>query len=172
MAAKLSDKAQEALRLFEDGCTQAHDRFVEKLRKRYDAYRGVLDIRSDAAMWTSKLHPPFINHIVETTLAGLVDDRLKFKVRPRPRFYDTPDEYDRANKGARAHEILHNTQLKADRFNEKLRPFALQDAIAGLTVAKTFWRRNRVRRPQLVAEPDPQWAELGVYLPRLVERET
>lgn len=171
MAHRLSEKATKALKLWDEGCLNHHDRFVEKLRKRYAAYRGELEIKSEAAQWTSKLHPPFVNHIVESTLAGVVDGRLTFRVRPRPRFYE-PDEYERVKKGAKAHEILHDAQLKADRFHEKLRPFALQDAVAGLTVAKTHWRRELRRTPQLTVVPDPQAAAAGLFLPRLVEQET
>jgi hypothetical protein len=166
----LSPEATKALKLFEDGCVSHHDSFCEKLRKRQSAYEGILEIASDAAQWTSKLHPPFIRNIVHTTLAGLVDDRFSFRVRPRPRFFN-PGEFDRVKEGAKAHEVLHNVQLKDDRFSEKQWAFALQDAVAGLSVMKTFWRREQMRKPSLSIE-NAAPPELGIFIPRLVERES
>src|SRR5581483_8747101 len=61
-----------------------HDAFAQKCEKRYRAYRGVLDRTSDAARWTSKLHPPYILQIVETIVGNLIDDVSRFKITPRP----------------------------------------------------------------------------------------
>jgi hypothetical protein len=162
----LDGPAREALKAWEDGCKRHHDLFVQKLRQRYSAYRGILEAQSDAAQWTSKLHPPFINHIVETTLAGLVDGKLAFRVRPKPRLWE-PGEYEHLAQGAKAHEILHACQLKQDRFNEKLRPFALQDAIAGLTVMKNYWRRDRAPRRRLTTRQEE--IAPGFFVDRMVE---
>lgn len=167
----LSPQAEKALRLFEEGCVKYHDEFVTKLRKRQRAYEGILEKHSDAAAWRHHLSPPFVNHIVESTLASVVDGKLAFQVRPRPRFYD-PGEYERLQLGARAHEILHGAQLAADRFHETQAPFALQDAIAGITVAKTSWRRDVRMRPRLKVVPDDRALELGTFLPKLVETES
>ena len=165
MADLLSDKAQKALRLFENGCLPHRNDFESKLRRQYRAYEGILEQASDAAEWTSKLHPPFIRHIVESTLAGLVDTRMQFRVKPRPRFWN-PGEFQSAQAGAKAHEILLGAQLKNDRFNEKMRPFALQDLIYGVTVMKSFYRREYEMAKRLKLVPDPMSG-----LPRLVEEE-
>jgi hypothetical protein len=167
---ELSKKAGEALKLFEEGCVQHHRGFLTRLRERYRAYHGILDQRSDAASWESKLAPKFVNHIVDSSLAAIVDGKLSYRVKPAARFYD-PGEYERVLLGARAHQILHASQLRADRFHETQQPFALQDAIAGITVAKTFWRRDVRMRPRLKVVPDERALELGVTLPRLVETE-
>lgn len=148
--------------MFQDG-KDFHDRFVTKVDERYDAYEGVLRDKDNAADWHSRLHPPYIMHIIETTMAGLVDDRFAFRVRPAPRFYD-PGEYERVAQGAKAHEILHRCQIKQDNFNELMRPFALQNMITGLTVAKTAWKRQTARKPSLTLVGDP-----GSGLPRLQE---
>lgn len=139
-AKTLSDAATKALSLFEDSKT-FHDGFCQKVESRYKSFRGILEIDSDAAQWTSKLHPPYINHIVETTISALVDDKLSYRVRPRPKMYDEA-EWAAAREGAKAHELLHGYQLARDRFAEKQRPFALQNAIAGLTVAKNYWKND------------------------------
>ena len=166
MAEKLSRKATKALRLFEDGCLQFHDRFCEKYQRSYRAYRAILDRQQQVADndWRLISTPPWVQHIVESTLAGLVDPDFRYRVKPRARFYD-PGEFEMVAMGAKAHEILHGAQLKDDRFDEKMWPFALQDAIGGLTVAKTSWRRERAVRPQL------EMVFGGGPLPRLVERE-
>jgi hypothetical protein len=169
-AKALSSGAAKALKLFEDGCVRYHDEFVRKFRENKKAYDGILEIASDAAQWTSKQHPPFIKHIVETTLAGLVDTRLRYRVRPMPRLYE-PGEAELVRAAAKAHEALHAVQLKQDHFNEKLRPFALQDLIAGLTAAKTGWSDGRTTRRCLKVVPHPAAMEMGTFLPMLVEGE-
>lgn len=153
-ATSLSDSAQEALKLWQDGCQAHHNVFIAQVEKRYKAFDGVLEVASDADRWTSKLSPPFVNHIAETALAALTEGKLTFAVKARPRLYE-PDEYQRLAMGAEAHEILHKAQMAEDRFQEKLRPFALQEAIAGLTVAKTYWRREKGKKKHLELQESP-----------------
>ena len=143
----LSEKAKKALTLFEE-TTQYHTSFMDKARKRYRSYLGILDVRTDAADWTSQLAPPYVRNNVETQLAALVAEKLAFKVTPRPKFYD-PEEFEQARQGAKAHEILHRCQFANDRIDEKQRPFALQNSIVGFTVAKNFWRSEMRRTKQL-----------------------
>lgn len=151
----------KALNLFQSG-KDHHDRFVQKVDECYDAFDGLLTVDTGADDWTSKLHPPYIKHIINTTLAGLVDDRFAFRVRPAPRFYD-PGEYQRVEQGAEAHEILHRCQLKQDNFNEFMRPFVLQNMIAGVTVAKTSWKRETVMKQSLKLVEDDNG------MPRMVQ---
>lgn len=146
-AKPLSAEASKALKLFEDGVSW-HDQFERDVKKYEDAFDGLLEADSDAADWTAKLHPPYINHIVETTLAGLVDDRLSFKVVPADRFYN-PGEYEQVAEGAKAHERLHRCQMKQDRFHELLRPLALQAAVAGVSVTKTSWLTKKCKKGRL-----------------------
>jgi hypothetical protein len=81
---ELSKQAGEALKLFEEGCVQHHRGFLDRLKERYRAYHGILDQRSDAASWESKLAPKFVNHIVDSSLAAIVDGKLSYRVKPRP----------------------------------------------------------------------------------------
>jgi hypothetical protein len=136
----LSEEATKALAEVEKS-TAFHDDFVRKAEERWDSFEGRLRASSDAAQWQSQLHPPYINHIVETTVAGLLEDRLQFRVKPKPRFWN-PGEYQSAQQGAKAHEILFRCQLAADRFNEFQRPFVLSAAVTRLGVAKTFWKKD------------------------------
>jgi hypothetical protein len=170
---QLSERAQKALRMWEDDCKGGHDTFLTALERRQKSYDAVLEMNSDAAQWTSKQHPPFVQHIVDTTLAGLIESKLSFRVRPKRRLWNDAQEFESVRKGAEAHEILHNCQMTEDRYSEKQRAYALQDAIAGLTVMKNSWRRERAKKPSLKVEnaaPEELQA-LGVYLPRLVEVE-
>ena len=69
-------------------CQSFHDDLVNKVDRNERAFRSVLERSSDAAQWRSQLHPPWIQHIVETTVASLMEDRLSFKVAAAPRMYD------------------------------------------------------------------------------------
>lgn len=166
----LSDGATKALKLFEEGCLRNRASFNTKMRQRHQAYEGIVDARSDAKSWQSQYYPPFVGHIIDATLAAIVDGKMAYRVKPRPRFFE-PDEFRQVQAGAKAHEILHAAQLKADRFHETQSPFALQDAIFGITVMKTSWRRDVRMKPRLKVVPDEQAAAQGIFLPRLVESE-
>lgn len=157
----LSDTAEQALRMVEE-CQAFHDNLAKTVEQRWRQFEGVLEVASDAAQWRSQMHPPYINHIVETTIAGLLDDRFAFQVTPKPRF-DNPGEYEQAQQGARAHEILFRQQMKADRFNEFQRPYTLDAAVVGLGISKTFWRSEDAPRKYLNLE-------LVNDVPKLVEK--
>jgi hypothetical protein len=144
----LSDSAQEALKMWQEFCLPHHRTFMAKVEQRFKAFDAVLEVASDADRWTSKLAPGFVNHIAEQTLAALIQGQLRFRVKPRARMWE-PNEYERLKAGADAHEILHTAQMEEDRFDESRRQFALQEAIAGLTVAKTFWKREKGGSPHL-----------------------
>lgn len=169
----LTDSAEQALRQLEES-QPFHDSLVQEVELRRRQYEGVRERpKKQEPDWVSKPHPPYLNHIVETTVAGLLEDRLAFRIRPVPRAYN-PGEYERAVKGARAHEILFRAQLKQDRFNEFQRPFVLDAAIVGMGVAKTRWRHETGLRKELKLEnaAPPELAALGQFIPRLVETQS
>lgn len=144
-----------------DECRQHHTEFVRGVERRYKSYRGIVDTLEDS--WRSNAHPPYINHIVETTLASLVTDKFRFRVRPRLTLdtYLHPELADQARMGAEAHQILMDWQLRKDRFSEMQRPYNLQHAIAGLTVAKTYWVQRQERRRRLVVNDQALTGEDG-----------
>jgi hypothetical protein len=72
--------------------------------------------RSDAKRWQSQLARRSSQHIVESTLAAIVDGKLAYRVKPRRGSSTRASTSGPA--GAKAHEILHGAQLKADRFHE------------------------------------------------------
>lgn len=150
------DAFDRALGYF-DEARRTHQPFITQVDARYKAYRGLLDNMSEAADWTSKQHPPYINHIVETTLSSLIDDKLRFRVRPRVTLDQMHDKTaaERARMGAEAHKILFDWQVRKSRFTRIQRPFMLQNAIAGVTVAKTYWETRQERRRHTVVEEHP-----------------
>lgn len=146
-----NDRAREALAKLEDS-NDYHDAKRSKIKEQQEAYEGILRLNDSAAQWESQLHPPLINHSIETAMQMLLDDDIRFKMTPTPRFY-RPGEYDEAMDGARAHEILFRQQMAADRFDEFQRPFVLQAAINRVSIAKTFWREDVRDMKSLQAKP-------------------
>lgn len=140
-----------------DEAKKHHRAFVTKVEENYKSYRGIIEEGTQAAQWTSKAHPPYINHIVETTLASLVDDELRYQIRPRPNIEMLldPNAAARAVEGAKLHQALWDWQIKRDGFSYIQRPFVLQNAIAGMTVAKTFWTEKSERRRKMVPQQEP-----------------
>jgi hypothetical protein len=122
-----------------------HDAFRQKVERGYKSYRGVLRKRSDAAKWTSKQHPPYVFQMVETLTANTINERTKFRVRPRPNLHDLAS-IDQRTDAAKSLEYLLRYQQDVDHYQESLRPFALQGAIAGLTVRKQYWKYAEATR--------------------------
>lgn len=63
-ASGLTDEANKALRELEKS-NKFHDTLVSDTEKRWRAFEGRLDDKTDAAAWQSQLHPPYLNHITE-----------------------------------------------------------------------------------------------------------
>ena len=168
--------ALERAKSYFDECRKSHDEFVADVEKRYKVYRGVLEAASDAAQWTSKAHPPYVMHIVETSLASLIDDKLRYRIKPNATMdmYLDPAAGELARKGARAHQILFDWQIAKDGFTRIQRPFALQNAIVGMTVAKTYWAQKEETRRRMVPEEQELVNEfgmsLGITVPVMVEK--
>lgn len=142
----------------------SHSSFVSKVEDRYKAYRGIYDKLREAADWTPKLTPPYIQHIVETNLASLVDDKFRYKVRPLPsvEIMSDPDAQAQAKLGVEAHQALMDWQIVQDRFSALQRPFCLQNGIAGMSVAKTYWREEKRTKRRLKPVEEPVTDDNGV----------
>lgn len=147
------DAFQKALKGFDED-KLAHDKFREDVDRRYRAYRGLLEVRSNAAAWTNKQHPAYILQSIETMVGNLIDPNPKFRLRPVP-VIGSVEEIQRLREGARANELLLQHQLTVDKFAEKQRPFALQGLIAGLTVRKQYWEYGQqvVRKLNYTEQP-------------------
>jgi hypothetical protein len=137
VADKPADIVGKVIRDFEADL-KPHDQFARNVDAWYRAYRGVIEQRSKAADWTSKLHPPYVFQVVETLTANVVDPRPRWRVKPRAVSGD-PRYIQMLTDGARANELLLSEQIDQDCLAEKQMLFAKQAFIAGLSVYKTQW---------------------------------
>lgn len=152
--ATLTDSAREALSEF-DQTTTAHREFVDRYERNRRSYQGVIEAISEAAQWTHQLAPPYAEHIIETTISSMLDEQFRFRVTPKARLFQSPEEFEAAVKGAKAFEILISQQLQQDRFDEIQRPLVLQERLAGLSPAKVYWRTQGRRRMRTTWTLDP-----------------
>lgn len=140
---------------------QANARFYEDVEKRYRAFRGVMEKNSAASGWTSKMHPPYLNQLVEGITASLVES-IQFKVRPRPKSLSQEDA-EAAVKAAETVERLLNYELDLDNFDRKLQEFIRQGLVTGLTVGKTYWRQKKVNKKFLGSSQANVQDDMGRY---------
>ena len=135
----LNERANAALQLVERD-SAFHDEKNRRILKQQEAYEGILKREKPAAEWESQLHPPLINHSIETAMTMLLESDIKFKITPLPKEYKGSEWRD-AVQAAEYNEVLFRRQMgiTGDRFNEFPRPFVLQAAINRVSVAKTHW---------------------------------
>jgi len=135
----LNERAEQALRTVERD-NAFHDEKCRRILTQQRAYEGILTRDKPAAEWESKLHPPLLNHALETAMTMLVDSDMKFKITPSPKEYKGSTWQD-AVAGADANEALFRRQMGqgGDRFNEFLRPYVMNAAINRVSIAKTHW---------------------------------
>jgi hypothetical protein len=149
----LNESAEQALRKVErDGAF--HDQKNERILAQQRAYEGFFEPDSQAADWESKLHPPLINHSIETAMSMLVEDDIQFEISPAPQAYEG-QAWHEAVDAAQNNEVLFRRQMgnKGDRFHEFQRPFVLQAAINRVSVAKTHWCVEKDTVPHLAMKP-------------------
>jgi hypothetical protein len=149
----LNERAEQALRKVERD-NAFHDEKNRRILQQQEAYEGILKREKPAAGWESQLHPPLINHAIETAMTMLLDDDVKFSIKPIPKEYKGSSWKD-AIDGAEANEILFRQQMGSagDRFNEFQRPFVLQAAINRVTIAKTHWLTTQREVKYLATKP-------------------
>lgn len=159
------DELERAVRFIE-GCRQHHDELMRLVESRYNTYRGIVERRADEndpSQWQSQLYGKYAMHIVDSTLASMVEDKLRFKIRPRPTLEDIqdPEAMARLRVGAEAHQILFDWQNRQTKFTRVQKPFLLQNAIAGITCAKTYWTEDVQKRRRMVAVDEPLTDDAG-----------
>jgi hypothetical protein len=133
---------------------EEHRQAVEVYDRRYRAYKGMIEKRSEAQMWTPKFHPAYVWQSIETMVANLVDANPHWRIHVHPQMAD-PARMQELQDGARANELLLRHQLTLDRWAEKQRPFDLQGLICGITAAKQSWayREGQRRYNDFYSEP-------------------
>lgn len=166
------DYVQEVIRKFDEVNTGFHATFRNRVDRWHKSYNGLMDKRSEAARWTSQLHPPVIHPMIETIVANLVDENLRVKVTPSPKVNLAPNEIQDAQTNALIIELMLGHFWRADRFNLQQRPFFLQQAIAGMSVGQCSWLYEEGPRRYKRRELADYYDENGVYLatiPQLTE---
>lgn len=149
-AGLLNESAEAALCMVEkDGAF--HDLKNERILAQQEAYEGILKRDKPAAEWESQLHPPLLNHALETAMTMLLDSDRKYKIKPLPKEYKGKTWED-AVEGAAANEVLFRRQMgtSGDRYNEFLRPFVLTAAINRVAIGKTHWK-NETRKVKFLS---------------------
>ena len=133
-----------------------------KVETRMGAYYALIDQKKKEKLpeWMSQLTPPYAMHEVETSLAALTEDKLRFRVSPRPMRLD-PVELEQQREGSMAHQILMDWQCEQTSFSELQRPFCMQTQIAGWSVLKNFWFERRERRRRAHVQNDPVLDSFG-----------
>jgi hypothetical protein len=149
------DALDRALDLFEESI-DFHADWIKGVDRRSDAYHAIKDTRRDPSYggWRNAHFAPYVMHIVDSTLASMVEDKLRYRIRARPSLEDLhdPEYWKRTQRGVRAHQVLFDWQNRQTKFTRVQRPFLLQNAIAQMTVAKTVWAERVERRRRVVAE--------------------
>lgn len=152
------DKITVVLRALEER-SDGHDQFCNQVERNRKAYHAVVERNSDTDRkrnnWRSTLTPHHIEPVVDTLMANLIDDRVRFKVQPRPHVGASEAEVQLAIEGAKAHELLLSYQMDMDRFVEKQTAFVMQSLIAGLTCAKVHWLAKPAVRRSLATRKVP-----------------
>ena len=116
-----------------------HNSWIEKVERRYKAYRGVTSTTTTTPAWRSKLTTPYLLQICEGMLATMMDPKPTWDVQPRPLPGESLEEVSARGQSARVAKAALQWAMDADDFHLKQRPFMQQDLIAGATVAKVVW---------------------------------
>jgi len=161
---KLDDAAKLVVKAVEDCERRYHDRFVEKVERRYLAYRGLTDdggsggtggkdaLPSSEEDWHSNVTTPYVLQTCEGMLATMLEPSPNFNVQPRPKPDEPINEVMQRILGVEAIEDTLRYALDRARFAQCQRDFMQQDMIAGVSVLKDYWRRERRDVTRLVPD--------------------
>jgi hypothetical protein len=142
-----ADALQLVVKSVEDCERKYHDAFVERVERRYNAYRALSEQSPTEAEsdedWHSNVTTPYVLHTCEGMIATMLEPKPKFAVKPRP----LPDEpLDSVSARMDVSDVLEDTlayALERDGFATKQRDFMQQDLIAGISVLKDYWMTER-----------------------------
>ena len=159
-----ADAVRLVVKAVEDCERRYHDSFVEKVERRYMSYRGLAEVEGGGSEgkdwkgpeeedWHSNVTTPYVLQTCEGMLATMLEPSPSFNVRPRPK----PDEpIDEVMQRILAVEAISDTlryALDRAEFAQKQRDFMQQDMIAGISVLKDYWDRERRDVTRLVPDP-------------------
>jgi hypothetical protein len=142
-------------------CKKWHNAFAKRIERRYDAWRALQDTDIKPKGWRSNQHPPYLINIVEGMLASLEDPNPTWNVKPRVYPGLDIDGIVQRVRGAELSSHLLSHQMRIDGFDAKAGPYAHQDLVAGLTVAKIHWLKQQTRHYEWDEEPELIYDETG-----------
>jgi hypothetical protein len=159
-----ADAAALVVKSVEDCERRYHDRFIEKIERRYLAYRGLAerdkrtggkdDYRvNEEEDWHSNVTTPYVLQTCEGMLATMLEPSPAFNVQPRPKPDEPIADVLQRIMGIEAIEQTLKYALGRANFAEIQRDFMQQDMIAGVSVLKDYWQRERRDVTRLVADP-------------------
>jgi hypothetical protein len=162
---KLADGVALVVKAVTDCERRYHDAFVERVERRYEAYRGLADERMSSSTtssdedddWHSNVCTPYVLQTCEGMLATMLEPSPRFTVKPRPRPDEPLDEVVERMKGVNAIEDVLSYALARDHFAQRQRDFMQQDLIVGMSVFKDYWITEH--RDVTKAVPD----EVAIY---------
>jgi hypothetical protein len=147
---------QLVVKAIEDCESLYHNAWVERVERRYAAYRALSEQAPDPVEededWHSNITTPYVLHTCEGMLATMLEPKPRFDVKPRP----MPEEMlDLVTAREKVSSLLGETlsyAFERDHFPEKQRPFMQQDLIAGMSVFKDYWKTERRNVTQLTRD--------------------
>ena len=117
-----------------------HNSWVQKVEKRYRAYRGIAEKRQETVpAWRSKLTVPYLLQIAEGMLATMQDPKPTWEVTPKPQPGEAIDAVNDRLKKSKIASAGLQWAMDEDDFGLKQRPFMQQDLIVGSSLAKVVW---------------------------------
>src|SRR5262245_12929847 len=133
-----ADAVKLVVKAVEDCERRYHDAFIEKVERRYAAYRGLAD-PVETEDWHSNITTPYVLQTCEGMPATMLEPSPRFNIQPRPRPDEPLDEVIARLTSVEAVSDLVRYGLERDHFAEKQRDFMQQDLIAGISVLKDYW---------------------------------
>jgi hypothetical protein len=138
-----ADNPPDELTLVTDAMQRAekfHTGWVDKIEKRYRAYRGIAEKRqTDVPAWRSKLTTPYLLQLIEGMIATMLDPKPTWQVDPRPDPGEPLETILARQQDAKIATAALQAAMDDDQFFLKQRPFMQQDLITGVTVGKVVW---------------------------------
>ena len=166
-----ADAVQLVTKAVTDCERRYHDAFVERVERRYDAYRALTEqAASDAESdedWHSNVTTPYVLHTCEGMLATMLEPSPKFEVKPRPLPEEGMDEIAARLEVSKVLEDTLAYALERDAFASKQREFMQQDLIAGITVMKDYWVTEKRKVTKLRRDDVVVYDHLGTEIDRV-----
>jgi hypothetical protein len=141
-----------------------HRSWVDKVEKRYRAYRGIAEKRKEnVPAWRSKLTTPYLLQIAEGMLATMMDPKPTWEVKPKPLPGEPIDAVNDRMKKSKIASAGLQWAMDEDDFPLKQRPFMQQDMIVGASLAKVVWAYETKDATRLVPmnfEVTDDWGQI------------